>query len=299
MSWRIIYIEEGSYLCTYLDNIKVSREGYPDIKVPLEDIHSIIIDNPKLTLTIQFINQCSEYNINVVTCGADHSPKTLLIPHQGHYASAKTLRNQLEWKTEEKEKLHQLIVKHKIRNQIQACAICNIDPEQINYRKLVSYVEQVQLNDKTNREGLAAKIYFGLMFGSEFYRFDDDAINSGLNYGYAILRSQISKVLIAKGLNTHLGIFHKGPENSFNLSDDVIEVFRPIIDVWVYDNLRFEDELTREHRKEILKLSTKKILIDGKKQTMINAVSIYVDSIVRYMENDGVLLFPQIDIYDL
>ena len=80
-------------------------------------------------------------------------------------------------------------------------------------------------NDKSNREGLAAKVYFHELFGLDFRRFDDDIINAGLNYGYAILRSQISKTVIAKGLNPCLGIFHKGYDNPFNLSDDIIEVY--------------------------------------------------------------------------
>lgn len=296
MSWRILYIDESESVSCYLDNIKIDYKDKDSITVPLKDIHSIIIDNPKLILTTQLINRCATNNINLVICGVDHLPNALLHAYQPHFNSALVLRKQLEWGDSQKEYLHQQIVKHKIINQISACEICRINPYQINFGKLNLYVDEVELSDTTNREGLAAKVYFSLMYGNSFRRFDDDVINGGLNYGYAVLRSQISKTLIAKGLNTSLGIFHKGPGNIFNLSDDIIEVFRPIVDIWVFNNLSIDDEeLTRENRVGLIKATTSKVIIDGKKQTIFNAISIMIDSILNFFETgDMELLFPKI-----
>lgn len=145
----------------------------------------------------------------------------------------------------------------------------------------------VEYGDLTNREGLAAKMYFRSLFGPEFKRFNDDIINSGLNYGYAVLRSQISKAIIAKGLNPELGIFHIGRNNLFNLSDDFIEPFRPIIDDWVKKNLVNAEMFTREHRLEIVKQTLINVNIKQQSQSLFNAINIFIDSIIKcFDEND-------------
>lgn len=298
MGWRVVYIEEGTNLSLYLDNVKVSRKAKDDILIPLQDIHSIIIDNYKLVLTVQLMNRCMHHNINIVTCGIDHLPEAIVLPQSGHYAQAKVIRNQVLWDTERKALLHQKIVQQKINNQIQACVICNVDKGLLNFQKLTNYMNQVEIGDKTNREGLAAKVYFSLIFGSTFTRFDDDSVNGALNYGYAILRSQMTKTIVSKGLHPALGIFHKGPENAFNLSDDIIEVFRPLVDVWVHKNIDNSKELTRQDRTSLIKLTTGKVMIDGKKQTQFNATSRYLDTIIDFMEyKSDNLSFPYIDIY--
>lgn len=143
-------------------------------------------------------------------------------------------------------------------------------------------------NDKSNREGLAAKVYFHELFGLDFRRFDDDIINAGLNYGYAILRSQISKTVIAKGLNPCLGIFHKGYDNPFNLSDDIIEVFRPLIDQYAYRNLRDAIIFTKKNRIELIELTGKDAIINFQKQTIFNVISMFIDKIIYIFETGDI-----------
>ena len=144
-------------------------------------------------------------------------------------------------------------------------------------------------------------MYFQGLFGKEFKRFDEDIINAGLNYGYAILRSQVSKTLIAKGLNTTLGIFHKGPNNNFNLSDDIMEPFRPIIDVWVFKNLINEKLFLREHRLALIEQTTKDIYFKNQKQTIFNTISLYVDSILNFLKTGNIeeLIHPELKFDEL
>jgi len=297
MGWRVIHITEGEYLSCMLDNLKVSTADKEDILIPLSDIHSLVIDNYKLKLTSQLITRCSENNVALIVCSVDHRPTTIVLPQSGNYQGALVLRKQLRWSKEQKSTLHSIIIEGKISNQINACKICKIDEEEINFKKLTGYITQIEESDITNREGLAAKVYFGLMFGTDFRRFDNTVVNAALNYGYSILRSQISKSIVAKGLHPAIGIFHIGPENMFNLSDDIIEPFRPIVDIWVKENIQNSSlsEFTKEHRQELLRLtSITKVIIDNKTQTLFNAMDIMVDSISQYFENGCVPLLPTI-----
>jgi len=167
-------------------------------------------------------------------------------------------------------------------------------------KKLYEFSNSIVPGDKTNREGLAAKMYFRELFGPDFIRFEEDIINAGLNYGYAILRSLITSIIVAKGYLANLGIFHKGKQNMFNLSDDIIEVFRPIVDDYVYNEM-MEDILFKQHHREaLIQLVNKKIVIDERKQTVSNAINLYLDSIFKYLDEDtDTVLYPLPVIYDL
>jgi CRISPR-associated protein Cas1 len=296
MSWRIIYIEESDTLSLYLDNIKVKRND-DTLLLPLSDLHTIILDNYKINLSVHLINALAKNNINLVSCDVDHLPIAIIMPIHGSYYTPKRLYEQLSWKEDKRSYVHQKIVVNKIRNQLNL--IKHISNDKYSIDLLFKYKKEVTLADKTNREGLAAKVYFAAIFGKDFKRFDKDVINAGLNYGYAILRSQISKTLVGKGLNTCLGIFHKGISNSFNLSDDIIEVFRPIIDKWVYDNLMEAEIFKKEHKIELIKQTTKNLYFKGKKQTIFNVISMYVDSILNYFNNGEEIEFPLINYNEL
>ena len=104
------------------------------------------------------------------------------------------------------------------------------------YDLVLSYVDDVKIGDKTNREGHSAKVYFNSLYGMDFVRNDNDTINAALNYGYAILLSTVNKEIVSNGYLTQLGIHHKNEFNEFNLTCDLMEPFRVVIDNFVYYN---------------------------------------------------------------
>ena len=97
-----------------------------------------------------------------------------------------------------------------------------------------------------------------------------------------------------------MGLFHRNPENEFNLSDDVIEVFRPIVDHYVYNNISKSEALTREHRINLIKLTTKKMRYRKENHTFLNVINLYVSNILDYI-NDKTheLLMPKFKDYDI
>ena len=281
MGWRIVYIEDAKSVKLYLDNVRIEKE-VGVLTIPLSDIHTLIIDNQMISLTVPLLNKCSDYNINLVLCDLEHMPNVTLNPFNGNYQTPLMLKKQIEWSNEIKKILHVKIIKNKIENQVDL--LKHLDKNIVVIEKILTFSREIEEDDCTNREGLAAKMYFREMFGASFKRFDDDIINAGLNYGYSILRSQISKTIIAKGLNTTLGIFHKGYNNSFNLSDDIIEVFRPLIDEYVYKNMLDAVIFTRKHRIELISLTTKDSNFNGEKQSIFNVISMFIDKIIYCFE---------------
>lgn len=290
MGYKVIYISQAEHLHLYLDNLKVEKEN-TDILIPVADIQILVIDNYKAYLTVPLMNKLTEKNVCTILCGVDHLPKTYILPMNGNYATSGNIAKQIEWTDEIKKILHREIVKHKIINQYIILRKNHKSEDVVS--KLKEYSETVLNGDVTNREGLASKMYFREMYGEDFVRMDEDVVNAGLNYGYSIFRSLITSIIVGKGYLPNLAFFHRGKQNSFNLSDDIIEVFRPIVDDYVYNNLLDEILFKTAHKKELIDLTNKKINIDNRKQTIGNAINLYLDSIFRFIDDQSnEILFP-------
>lgn len=142
---------------------------------------------------------------------------------------------------------------------------------------LDSYIGQIEFQDATNREGHAAKVYFNAVFGMDFSRRSDHPINAALNYGYSILLSAFNREIAACGYATQLGLHHGNVFNQFNLSSDLMEPFRILIDRTVYR----EDmqELSTQNKRTLANVLNGQVLINGTRQTVMAAIGIYVRSV--------------------
>ena len=153
-----------------------------------------------------------------------------------------------------------------------------------SYKKLYGYVDSLELYDKTNREGHAAKVYFNSLFGLSFSRDQENDINACLNYGYTILLSHFNKEIVSNGYITQLGMKHCNEYNHFNLASDIMEPFRPIIDKVVKEN--FDQPFTPMMKVRLLKIFDQKVRIKNSDQYLTNAISIYVKSIIKAIEKE-------------
>ena len=113
MSWRVLYVEESDSLSLYLDNIKVKR-GTVELTFPINDIAAVVIDNYKLTVTINLMNACSQRNIPIICCGDNHHPLNIVLPLSGHYNGSKIFSKQLLWGETSKAKFWQIFIKQKL-----------------------------------------------------------------------------------------------------------------------------------------------------------------------------------------
>ena len=84
--------------------------------------------------------------------------------------------------------------------------------------------------DPAHAEAHAARNYWPILL-TDFRRSNEgDRRNGLLNYGYAVLRGGIARCIVAAGLLPAFGLHHMNKSNAFNLADDVIEPYRPIVD---------------------------------------------------------------------
>lgn len=187
-----------------------------------------------------------------------------------------------------KESVWTQIVKKKIFNQRSLMERYGLRDSEL----LKKYEEEVAPDDETNRESVAAKVYFKSFFGSDFTREEPSPINSALNYGYIVLCSLMSREIVAHGFLTQIGLHHDNLYNGFNLSCDFMEPFRPFVDDQVLKIHPETFETSEKH--ELLDFVNKTVSIGGRKEVLLNAVSIYVDSVIEcLMGTSETIKFPE------
>lgn len=288
-----MYISESEEIKLYLDNLKVIKDEQ-EILIPLSDIHSIIVDNIKTTVTGRLINKLSEYHILLIFCDETHNPNMFCLGLYSHYKIYGMLYKQLEWDEKIKGEMWRKIVQIKINNQASVLKYLKKDSEVVN--RMIKLSSSVEPEDVTNREGIAASIYFKELLGNSFRRERGaiDAFNSALNYGYIVLRSCLARTITAYGLHPAMGIGHRNQYNAFNLVDDCMEVYRPIIDLWVALTIKEEDYLTREMKQNLVGRLSATLKISGQKHTVLNSIELYIQSFIRAMNNKDIesLVYP-------
>lgn len=287
MSWRILYIENSHKVSLYLNNLKI-EDGDEFYVVPIADINTVIFNNYKMYMTAQLLCKLSQANVCVIICEKNGLPEVVLNPLNGSYVTFRNQDLQMNLSQERRDELWKCLIKTKIANQLAVLA--DLGKDRAAFDKIKQFQEEVLAGDESNREGLAAKMYFRALFGKGFIRDPkaDDALNLSLNYGYGLLRAMMARSVAAKGFIPSLGIFHRNPYNHFNLVDDFLEVYRPIVDRWVFENM-ISQYFVREKRLQLVEYTSKKILIGEKKYSIMQSMDIYLDGIVSYIKTGDAL----------
>ena len=278
MSWRTVVIKSHAKI-SYKNEYMVVR-GDEVKMVHLSEIHTVIIDSTQVSMTSFLLCEFIRRKIKVVFCDEKRNPCSELMPYYGTYNSSKKIRRQIKWNEEYSRLVWTEVIKQKIRNQAEL-----LRKYEFNSAKLLDeYVEQVMFFDETNREGHSAKVYFNSLFGKGFSRDDVNSVNAALNYGYSILLSYFNKEIVASGYLTQLGIKHTNEYNPFNLTCDLMEPFRMLIDEVVYNNI--EKTFDADYKLMLVDVLNKKVDYCGKEYFLTNAIPIYLRKIFDAIEHE-------------
>ncbi|MDO4568202.1 MAG: type II CRISPR-associated endonuclease Cas1 [Clostridia bacterium] len=272
MSWRTVIITKRCKLDLKMGYMVVRGEEVR--RIYLDEIAMLIIENPAVSLTGCLLEGLVSQKVRVVFCDAKRSPMAELVPYYGAHDSARKVKTQMSWNHDFKCLVWAEIVAEKIRKQAEFLDELGKAREAALLRE---YVGQVEPHDKTNREGHAAKVYFNGLFGMGFTRSAETVINAALNYGYAILLSAFNREITACGYLTQLGIFHDNMFNHYNLSSDLMEPFRVLVDRLVY--AADIDAFDSVQKHALWELLNSRLMISNTSQTVLNAVTIYTRSV--------------------
>lgn len=276
MTWRSVVISRPAKLKREHYSLAIEQEQ--TAFVPFEDIAVIMLNHREITLTHPVLSACGEYGISLFATGDTHHPSGVFLPFLPHSRATRWLRLQLDLPRPVAKQSWATIVRKKITNQAACLALAGRDGAD----RLDSYARRVRSGDSGNLEGQAAAFYFTQLFGKGFHRDQARFINAALDYGYAVLRGTIARGLVAHGLLPSLGLFHASEQNAFNLADDVIEPFRPLVDLFVSKRVMPDnDELRPEDKVALVGLLNVDMGMPRGKMSVLSAIEHTIESLAR------------------
>lgn len=251
--------------------------------IPIEDLGVIILDHKQITLTQALLEKLLDNTCAVITCNSQRMPYGLLLPLESNTIQHERFMAQIGASLPLQKQLWQQTVVRKIENQAYVLSHCT---ESIT-DNMLKWASDVKSGDNDNQEARAAAYYWANLFPNipNFTRKrEGDAPNNLLNYGYAILRAVVARALVAAGLLPTLGIHHRNRYNAYCLADDIMEPYRPAVDVLVIQLVKkygIPAELTKELKAELLQIPVLDVKIEGKRSPLMVAVATTVSSLVK------------------
>ncbi len=272
---KTLFFGNPAYLSTKNEQLVVT---YPDKEqetktVAIEDIGVIVMENQQITITNGLLEKLTNNNVALINCDQYHLPIGLLMPLSGHTEQTERFRNQIEASLPLKKNLWQQTISAKISNQGAL-----LKEKGIPMRKMELWAKEVTSGDALNHEARAAVYYWDNLFKIEGFTRQQKGLppNNLLNYGYAILRGITARAIVSSGMLPTLGIFHRNKYNAYCLADDIMEPYRPFVDLIVCHIMETEDcidELTVDIKKQLLSLASIDVQIDGKRSPLLVAMS--------------------------
>ncbi|WP_425059322.1 CRISPR-associated endonuclease Cas1 [Sporomusa carbonis] len=272
MGWRSLFISSPARLSVKLSQLVIKQEA--EVTIPLEDIGAVVIETQQVTISAAALSAIADADIATFICDQKHLPCSIILPFQKHSRQWKIMKAQLAMSKPFAKQCWKRIVEQKITNQ--AYCLDYLQREGGDYLRTI--VKDVKSGDTTNREAYAARVYFQSLL-TTFRRKDDNVTTAAMNYGYAIFRGMIARILASYGFIPAMGIHHRNELNNFNLADDFIEVSRPLVDLWVASNVSPEaTELSRNDRISLLSLLNHDMCINQNHQSVIRCMEEMVAS---------------------
>lgn len=219
-------------------------------QIPLDDIAAVIANAHGLSYTnnllVALVERCTPF----VLCAANHNAVGMILTIDGNYQQAKRFDAQLAASQPLIKRLWAEIVKSKLQQQAAA-----LEATGAPFIPLSALVRKVRSGDPDNFEAQGARRYWGLLFGSDFRRDQQGAgLNAMLNYGYTVLRAATARAIVAAGLHPTIGLHHSNEGNAMRLVDDLMEPFRPMIDLKVWQLYKQgEGQVTPESKRALVR----------------------------------------------
>ena len=281
--WRVIVVTGRGKLDLRYNSISIRRDNGTDF-IHIGEVNTLILETTTISITAALMCELIKQKVKVIFCDEKSNPHFELLPFYGSHDCSAKIKEQIAWTDFLKESLWTIIVTEKIENQMKLLKKLNKE----EYRILQEYASQIEHNDNTNREGHSAKIYFSALFGNNFSRNKENSLNAFLNYGYQLLLSTFNKEIVANGYLTQIGIFHKNMFNYYNLSSDLMEPFRVIVDELAYKEnpQKFE----KDEKRKLQNILNLKFRINNVNHYLSDIIKIYTKSIFDALSSNDLSL---------
>ncbi|MDO5133611.1 MAG: type II CRISPR-associated endonuclease Cas1 [Eubacteriales bacterium] len=260
-----------------------SKEEKTKIYIPMEDISTIVCMGAGIRISTLAMAKLCENKISMMMLNEKYLPTGILTAYEANARQSLIMRRQIAMNQDKKDMLWKHIVRKKIENQAEALSILKLDgADQVSaFMKKLDTCKEID-----SVEAGAAKTYFQYLLPG-INRRDESFENSCLNYGYSIIRNSLSRAIIAAGLLPAFGIHHQNLYNAFNLSDDLIEPFRPHVDLIAYHMKGTEIKLLRNQRKQLAEVLQHAVIMDGRKISVLQAIDVLINDLKKVVMGEA------------
>ena len=292
---RMIGISNRAYIFHKDEQLHVRMES-KEKTVPIEDIGVLILEDLQSTISVSSLSALMENNVVVVGCDKSHTPNSLMFPISANVLHTAILKTQLKASVALKKQLWRQTIKAKLLNQAAV-----LHSKTINAEPMEHWAKKVRSGDPDNFEGRGAAYYWKHFLSSEerFVRDPEgEGPNSALNYGYAILRAAMARAIVGSGLHPSIGLHHKNQYNPFCLADDLMEPYRPFVDLLVLQ--LFEEqgtgiELSTENKKRLLSILSVDTLVEKERKPLMLSLTATTASLVRCFVGEAKkIVYPEL-----
>ena len=292
---KTLCFSNPAYLSLKLEQLVISKPSVshsgPEIvkTVPVEDIGIVVLDNKQITVTQALLEKFLQSGCALITCDSSHMPVGMMLPLSGHTLQSERFRNQIEASLPLKKQIWQQTVQAKIANQAAVLSFATGK----EHRNMLQWASSVRSGDPDNLESRAAAYYWATIFQGYIDGFvrgrEEDSPNDLLNYGYAILRAIVARALVCSGLLPTLGVHHHNRYNAYCLADDIMEPYRPYVDILVFQIIKENKAsvLDNEMKSRLLSIPTLNVTIGGSNSPLMVAVTTTTSSLAKCFNGES------------
>lgn len=291
MGWRCVMVERPARLSVRQGQLLIRQEE--EHSIPIEDLNALLLESRQVQVTAAALGALAEGGVALWVCDEKHLPCGVLLPYAQHSRHLAVARLQMDAGQARKKRLWQQIVNAKITNQAKCLRLMRREQAA---QALDVLAAGVTSGDGGRAEAAAAALYFPALFGTGFTRLHENGINAALNYGYALIRGLMARTLTVYGFQCYLGLCHHNQLNAFNLADDMMEPFRPLVDLYAAQYASADMLLTSQEKRHLFSLLTMRMRSGGQKHSVGFAMERAVQSLARALERGGQprLMLPEL-----
>ena len=247
MSYHLLHVfKHGALLGKERGFLVCRSEDGTESRIPHTDVRAVVIAARGVTLTSNFVSAILETDGIILHCDESYQPSGITTP-LARIVDQQAFLTQASGPKRLNARLWQEMIRGKTRNQTKV----------LERRNLTSPHLELALKQNLFDEGNCARRYWQLYFPSIGWasssrdRKEDTRPNQLLNYGYAVLAALCHRSLIIHGLSPLLGVKHVGRFHSHPLVYDIMEPFRPAVDLMLAEFMVLPDITMKAWSKKV------------------------------------------------
>lgn len=294
MNNRVIEISSAGYYLSYKNKqLVISSKNDFVATVPVEDLSAVILDHPQCTITQTCLMRLVEAQVAVIVSDDSHMPIGMNLLLDGNSIQNERFRCQVQQKKPKLKRIWQQLIVSKV--SLQGKILSDLHS---NDGGLLALSKKVKSGDPDNIEAQAARRYWTRLFPNSGFKRDRNALdqNTFLNYLYSVLRALTARHLVAAGLHPSLGLHHHNKYNAFALADDIMEPFRPYVDLHVWEVTQIispQNKLNANVRQSLLEWLQKKVMVENEQVSIQYAIQKTAQSLWQcYNDEREALILP-------